>query len=189
MTLPTWTKEKTAQLCELWPTDMGCKQIAQRLGGGTTKNSVISKARRLKLDARTIITNGIVVYRNCRPADPALASSTLTPEQRVERKRARDKISARRRKAKRGESATMSPHEYRTEAPPVPLEPAQVYTDSLNLPLLELDPKGCRFATTGHDVLEHRFCGQRKLFGLPYCGFHTRVAYTPNPYRTKARAW
>lgn len=45
-----WTSDKIAILCELWATDMPTKAIGERIG--FTKNSVIGKARRLKLASR-----------------------------------------------------------------------------------------------------------------------------------------
>lgn len=46
----TWTAEKDAALRRLWPDrDLSCPQIAVEIGGGATKNSVIGRARRLKL--------------------------------------------------------------------------------------------------------------------------------------------
>jgi len=48
----SWTEERERKLRELWEKDYTASQIAEMLGGGTTRNAVIGKAHRLKLAAR-----------------------------------------------------------------------------------------------------------------------------------------
>jgi len=48
----SWTEEREQRLKELWEKGYTASQIAEMLGGGTTRNSVIGKAHRLKLAAR-----------------------------------------------------------------------------------------------------------------------------------------
>ena len=48
----SWTEEREQKLRELWKKGYTASQIAGMLGGGTTRNSVIGKAHRLKLAAR-----------------------------------------------------------------------------------------------------------------------------------------
>ena len=48
----SWTEERELRLKELWKKGYTASQIAEMLGGGTTRNAVIGKAHRLKLAAR-----------------------------------------------------------------------------------------------------------------------------------------
>ena len=48
----SWTKEREQKLRELWGKGYTASQIAEMLGGDTTRNAVIGKAHRLKLAAR-----------------------------------------------------------------------------------------------------------------------------------------
>ena len=48
----SWTEEREQKLKDLWEKGYTASQIAEMLGEGTTRNSVIGKAHRLKLAAR-----------------------------------------------------------------------------------------------------------------------------------------
>ena len=48
----SWTEEREQKLRELWEKGYTASQIAEMLGGDTTRNAVIGKAHRLKLAAR-----------------------------------------------------------------------------------------------------------------------------------------
>ena len=48
----SWTEEREQKLRELWEKGYTASRIAKMLGEGTTRNSVIGKAHRLKLAAR-----------------------------------------------------------------------------------------------------------------------------------------
>ena len=48
----SWTEEREQRLRELWGKGYTASQIAEMLGGDTTRNAVIGKAHRLKLAAR-----------------------------------------------------------------------------------------------------------------------------------------
>ena len=48
----SWTEEREQRLKDLWGKGYTASQIAEMLGGGTTRNAVIGKAHRLKLAAR-----------------------------------------------------------------------------------------------------------------------------------------
>tara|TARA_B100001123_G_C15287726_1_gene1016238 strand:- start:955 stop:1455 length:501 start_codon:yes stop_codon:yes gene_type:complete len=50
----SWTPEKEEKLKQYWKKGYSGSQIASMLGGDTTRNAVIGKAHRLKLEARTI---------------------------------------------------------------------------------------------------------------------------------------
>jgi len=48
----SWTEEREKRLRELWKKGYTASQIAEMLGGDSTRNAVIGKAHRLKLAAR-----------------------------------------------------------------------------------------------------------------------------------------
>jgi GcrA cell cycle regulator len=48
----SWTEEREQRLKRLWEKGYTASQIAEMLGGGTTRNAVIGKAHRLQLAAR-----------------------------------------------------------------------------------------------------------------------------------------
>ena len=48
----SWTEEREERLKKLWEKGYTASQIAEMLGGSTTRNAVIGKAHRLKLAAR-----------------------------------------------------------------------------------------------------------------------------------------
>ncbi len=48
----SWTEEREQKLRKLWEKGHTASQIAEMLGGSTTRNAVIGKAHRLKLAAR-----------------------------------------------------------------------------------------------------------------------------------------
>ena len=48
----SWTEEREQKLKKLWEKGYTASQIAEMLGGDTTRNAVIGKAHRLKLAAR-----------------------------------------------------------------------------------------------------------------------------------------
>ena len=49
-----WTAEREEKLQQLWKKGYSGSQIAQMLGEGATRNSVLGKAFRLKLQARVV---------------------------------------------------------------------------------------------------------------------------------------
>ena len=50
----SWTAEKEEKLKQLWKKGHSGSQIARMLGDGATRNSVLGKAFRLKLEARAV---------------------------------------------------------------------------------------------------------------------------------------
>ena len=50
----SWTPEREEKLKQLWKEGHSGSQIASMLGNGATRNSVLGKAFRLKLEARAV---------------------------------------------------------------------------------------------------------------------------------------
>ena len=53
--------------------------------------------------------------------------------------------------------------------------------------LLELNEDTCRWPIGDPATPEFFFCGGKPLTGLPYCGYHSRVAYQPANERRRDR--
>ena len=76
----SWTPEKEEKLKQYWKKGYSGSQIASMLGDDTTRNAVIGKAHRLKLEARTVSRkseNKITTEKN---------NSTETKTQKMGRK-------------------------------------------------------------------------------------------------------
>ena len=50
-----WSPERVETLTRLWAEGLSARQIAEKLGGGVTRNAVIGKAHRLNLQRGTEI--------------------------------------------------------------------------------------------------------------------------------------
>ena len=76
----SWTEEREQRLKDLWGKGYTASQIAEMLGGGTTRNAVIGKAHRLKLAAR-------VASKKCKsPKKQDVASNLNKQEKCISRK-------------------------------------------------------------------------------------------------------
>lgn len=152
-----WTPERIEELTKLWTEGHSCSQIANMMGGGATRNSVIGKANRLKLPARLSRSP----YAN--------VSKRLSSIPRGRRKRTTVKaISVPR--------LLTSP--WQVHAPPEPVvpfvEPVLVAPDDRFLSLIQLTDKTCRWPIGDPKVEGFHFCGSDPRDGSRYCEFHYR---------------
>jgi len=76
----SWTEEREQKLRKLWEKGYTASQIAEMLGEGTTRNSVIGKAHRLKLASRT------TSKQSKNPEKQAAASGLDKEERYISRK-------------------------------------------------------------------------------------------------------
>jgi GcrA cell cycle regulator len=76
----SWTEEREQKLKMLWEKGYTASQIAEMLGGGTTRNAVIGKAHRLKLAARA------TSKQSKNPKKQATASDLKKEERYISRK-------------------------------------------------------------------------------------------------------
>ena len=76
----SWTEEREQKLKDLWEKGYTASQIAEMLGGDTTRNSVIGKAHRLKLAARA------TSKRSVSPKKQSAASGLNKQEGYISRK-------------------------------------------------------------------------------------------------------
>ena len=89
------------------------------------------------------------------------------------------------RPVSRGNTALAHAFEVEIEADPVAYD--NVVPMSQRLSLLELNEATCHWPVGDPSSPEFFFCGGKPLTGLPYCGYHSRVAYQPANERRKDR--
>jgi len=148
----SWTDERVELLKKLWADGLSASQIAAELGG-ITRNAVIGKVHRLGLSGR------------------AKSPSSSTPRPRKARSGGHMlRVS---RPSIRGNTALA--YEYEAEPEPelieIPVEQRKT--------LLQLNEHTCRWPIGDPGSTEFFFCGGETVNELPYCAYHSRVAYQP----------
>src|SRR3974390_39879 len=152
----SWTDEPVETLKKLWADGHSASQIAAELGG-ITRNAVIGKVHRLGLPGR------------------AKSTSSAAPRQR--KARAPSHMMRIGRPAIRGNTALAHAYEIETEAEPELLD--NVIPIGQRRTILELNAQTCRWPVGDPSSGDFFFCGGNTLEGLPYCAYHSRVAYQP----------
>jgi GcrA cell cycle regulator len=144
-----WTDERVELLKKLWSEGLSASQIAAELGG-ITRNAVIGKVHRLGLSGR------------------AKSPSTAAPRPRKPRSSGMIRVS---RPAIRGNTALA--YDYEVEPEPelleIPMEQRKT--------LLQLNEHTCRWPVGDPGAADFFFCGGKTANELPYCSYHSRVAY------------
>jgi GcrA cell cycle regulator len=151
-----WTDERVELLKKLWADGLSASQIAAELGG-ITRNAVIGKVHRLGLSGR------------------AKSPSSAAPRQRKARPPTHMLRVA--RPAVRGNTALAQAYEYEAEAEPQLTE--NVIPMGQRRTILELSESTCRWPIGDPGSTDFFFCGGNTVAGLPYCAYHSRVAYQP----------
>jgi GcrA cell cycle regulator len=159
----SWTDERVELLKKLWSDGLSASQIAAELGG-ITRNAVIGKVHRLGLSGR------------------AKSPSSTAPRQR--KARAHPHMMRVARPAMRGNTALAQAFEYEVEAEPVV---DNVIPIGQRRNILELTEETCRWPIGDPGSAEFFFCGGQTVSGLPYCSFHSRIAYQPAGDRRRDR--
>jgi len=147
----SWTDERVALLTKLWADGLSASQIAAELGG-ITRNAVIGKVHRLGLSGR------------------AKSPSSSSPRPRKARSSGMLRVS---RPSMRGNTALAYDYDIELEPEQIDIPVEQRKT------LLELTEKTCRWPIGDPGSQEFYFCGGDTMNELPYCSYHSRVAYQP----------
>ena len=156
MTVLTWTDDRVEQLKKLWEGGLSASQIAAELGN-VTRNAVIGKVHRLGLSGRAK-----------SPASAAPRQRKARPERHLMRVA---------RPVSRGNTALA--HAFEVEFDPDPIAFDNVVPISQRLSLLELNEATCHWPIGDPASSEFFFCGGKALTSLPYCAYHSRIAYQP----------
>ena len=163
-----WTDERVELLKKLWADGLSASQIASQLGG-VTRNAVIGKVHRLNLSGRAKPATNAARPRKARPAPaqhrpaprPMVAGNTALKVQHA-------------------------PPAPRRVAVQVPIEDL-VVPISLNVSLLALNDQMCKWPIGDPGTEGFNFCGHRNFNTLPYCEYHSRLAYQPVNDRRRER--
>ena len=148
----SWTDDRVELLKKLWADGLSASQIAGELGG-ITRNAVIGKVHRLGLSGR------------------AKSPSSATPRPRKARSGGHMlRVS---RPSIRGNTALA--YDYEMEPEPelmeIPVEQRKT--------LLQLNERTCHWPIGDPGSVDFYFCGGETVNELPYCAYHSRVAYQP----------
>ena len=161
-----WTDDRVELLKKLWADGLSASQIAAELGG-ISRNSVIGKVHRLGLAGRT--------------KSPAAAM----PRQRKPRSQGTMMRIA--RPVIRGNTALAALHAFEPELEPEPEVNENIVPIGQRCTILELGEGKCRWPIGDPSTPDFFFCGGKTIEGLPYCGYHSRIAYQPPADRRKER--
>jgi GcrA cell cycle regulator len=161
----TWTDERVEQLKKLWSDGLSASQIAAELGG-ITRNAVIGKVHRLGLSGRT------------------KAPSSSAPRQRKPRATHMLRVA---RPAVRGNTALAQAFAYDYEMEAEPTQVENVVPIGQRRTLLELNEQTCKWPIGDPATSEFYFCGGPSVGSLPYCAYHSRIAYQPPAARRDKR--
>jgi GcrA cell cycle regulator len=160
----SWTDERVEALKKLWTDGLSASQIAAELGG-ITRNAVIGKVHRLGLSGR--------------------AKSPSSSAPRPRKARTHSHMLRVSRPAMRGNTALA--HAYDLEPEPEPELLDNIIPIGQRRTILELTEETCRWPIGDPGGSDFFFCGGQAMGTLPYCTFHSRVAYQPASDRRRDR--
>lgn len=154
-----WTDERIARAKRLWADGLTATQIANDLGGGISRNAVISKLHREGCAARAFTSRSAQSKRhaNAKPKRPRAVANSNAPK-----KPAAVKVRFLPPADLAGvEELVIPAHERRTIA--------------------DLESCHCKWPIGDPQRPGFHFCGRERLkdHGLPYCQFHCSKAYQP----------
>lgn len=162
-----WTDERVELLKKLWSEGLSASQIAAELGG-VTRNAVIGKVHRLGLSGRA----KAIAAPAPRPRKPRPAASSPTSRPMVQGNTALAQVIR----------PVMEP-----EPEELPDPVSNVVAMAERCTILDLTEFTCRWPVGEPGKSDFFYCGSRTKTGLPYCAFHSRIAYQPVQDRNRRR--
>src|SRR5258707_6163625 len=161
----SWTDERVETLKKLWTDGLSASQIAAELGG-ITRNAVIGKVHRLGMSGRAKSPSA-AARRRRRPGPHSQMLRVSRPSMR-------------------GTTALAHAYELEAEAEPELID--NVIPLGQRRTLLELTEETCRWPIGDPGSADFFFCGGQSITSLPYCAYHSRVAYQPANVRRDRRS-
>lgn len=162
----TWTDDRKQAVAELLREGLSAGQMSKRLG--ISRNAIISIIHRDKVLSEIGLRSGVGGARN-----PKAASSPY--------KTGRMKTAARRSPARQSQPAPVAVVPFIEPEPAFICEDVaeiETPTDSLGLPLSDLNLRQCRFAVNNAAKGEqHLFCGHPVKIGSSFCEHHHRRVF------------
>lgn len=171
-----WTDERVELLKKLWSDGLSASQIAAELGN-VTRNAVIGKVHRLGLSGRA--------KSAAAPAAPRNAAPRKAPARPPSHPMSGPAGGTRGAHALAPQFVTEAEPE--AEQAPMPSEDV-VIPFSERVTIMELREYMCRWPMGDPTSPDFRFCGARSQTGLPYCSYHSRIAYQPAADRRRDRS-
>jgi GcrA cell cycle regulator len=161
-----WTDDRVELLKKLWADGLSASQIAAELGG-ISRNSVIGKVHRLGLAGR------------------AKSPASAMPRQR--KPRSQGTVMRMSRPTIRGNTVLAALQAFEPEFEPEPQVSENIIPIGQRCTILELGEGKCRWPIGDPSAADFFFCGGKTIEGLPYCGYHARIAYQPAVDRRRDR--
>lgn len=198
----SWTDDRIDLLKRRWTEGLSASQIASELGG-VTRNAVIGKVHRLKLESRIKAPDevapplaGIQMRSIARtapirpvmeaapapvaPRAPAAPSAAPVMSASTPSRAPTHSIGATALKMETVPEYEVAPvTEERVSAEIVPM--------SRNLTLIQLSDRTCKWPLGDPLSSEFRFCGNHSGDASPYCTHHARIAFQPASERRRLR--
>lgn len=206
----SWTDERIETLKRLWSEGHSASQIAGELGG-VSRNAVIGKVHRLKLESRIKAPSGPApvaaapaapapvpaAVQATQPAPAAIRSAPVPIAASAQREAASvaaprilqpaSSIASAQQPMARTMGATALKMEPELEPMPQERPSAEVVPISRNLTLVQLSERTCKWPIGDPLSPDFRFCGNHSGEGSPYCQYHARIAFQPASERRRVR--
>ncbi len=201
----SWNDERVEILRQLWTEGLSASQIAERLGGGLSRNAVIGKVHRLKLEsrARALVGTGFgeaevteatieaaaeapavvaapVVQDN---AEIRLVSSQVLPAARVLPRT----LGATALKMEPIDAGSDDGIVGELEVAEARLGGGEVVPIARKLTLVQLSERTCKWPVGDPLKPDFHFCGHHAGDASPYCSYHARLAFQPSAERRRMR--
>jgi GcrA cell cycle regulator len=159
----SWTDERVERLKVLWADGRSASQIAAELGE-VTRNAVIGKVHRLGLSGRAKTSVPARPRKERRPGPRSARHATI------------------------GATALKALRHLDPDPEPDP-EPAflEEPDPAFRATILTLTEHTCRWPLGDPGGPDFFFCGRASDPGVPYCPYHTRIAYQPVGDRRRDR--
>lgn len=186
-----WTDERVELLSKLWSEGLSASQIATQLGG-VTRNAVIGKVHRLKLEGRARPASGGVLAASETLNTVIIEETEAEVEEAVALPASLRIVAAQpaSRPAPRIDGVTalkMEPDEELVIGTAEPRIPGEVVPISRNLTLVQLSDRTCKWPLGDPLLADFRFCGNHSNDASPYCAYHARLAFQPVSERRRVR--
>ncbi|CAM5773966.1 GcrA family cell cycle regulator [Bosea minatitlanensis] len=173
-----WTEERVELLKKLWSDGLSASQIAAELGN-VTRNAVIGKVHRLGLSGRAKSAAAPAAARSAAPRKAPARAPSLPAGGGAAAPRSAQALAP--------HFAPAAAVEIEAEQAPLPSEDVVIpFSDRVTI--MELREYMCRWPMGDPTSPDFRFCGARSQTGLPYCSYHSRIAYQPAADRRRDRS-
>jgi len=190
----SWTDDRIDSLKRLWGDGLSASQIATQLGG-ISRNAVIGKVHRLKLESRIAKPTLEAAGREAVPEHvlpPAPPAPVPAPPRLVVAMPVAPRASA------PAPSGPIAAGPIATSVVPpvaaaqnaiaaVSCTGAEIVPITRNLTLVQLSERTCKWPLGDPLSNEFRFCGNHSRDSSPYCAYHARLAFQPASERRRVR--